>query len=68
MCFGVYYSTEELLQLKYELNKYVEVDNIEYYVVRDLITIRNKFFSNLVVLENGEGMDPKYPRMRFKLK
>lgn len=48
------------MELKFYLNKFLKVDNIEYYTLDTLIKLRKTYD---VFLEGSEGIDPDFPGM-----
>ena len=50
------------MDLKFYLNKFVKVDNIEHYSLKTWGELRKKYES---FLEKSEGIDPDFPMMKF---
>lgn len=50
------------MDLKFYLNKFVKVDNIEHYSLKTLGELRKKYET---FLEKSEGVDPDFPMMKF---
>lgn len=50
------------MDLKFYLNKFLKVDNIEKYTLKTLITLRSRYED---FLEQSEGNDPDFPAINF---
>lgn len=50
------------MDLKFYLNKFVKVDNIEGYTMKSLKALRERYES---YLEKTEGFDPDFPMTTF---
>lgn len=50
------------MELKFYLNKFCKVDNIENYTLNSLMTIREKYSE---FLDSSEGYDPDFPMSNF---
>lgn len=50
------------MDLKFYLNKFVKVDNIEHYTLKTLGELRKRYE---IFLERSEGIDPDFPMMVF---
>ena len=50
------------MDLKLYLNKFLKVDNIEYYTLESLYSLR-KCYDNFI--EKSKGKDPDFPMMNF---
>ena len=50
------------MDLKFYLNKFLKVDNIEKYTLKTLITLREKYED---FLESSDGIDPDFPTLNF---
>ena len=48
--------------LKLYLNKFLKVDNIEYYTFSELMTLKKEYEK---VMEESEGVDPDFPMFTF---
>ena len=48
------------MDLKFYLNKFLKVDNIEYYTLDTLKKLRSVYDK---YVENSEGIDPDFPNM-----
>lgn len=50
------------MDLKFYLNKFLKVDNIEYYNLDALFKLRDAYSD---FLENSRGVDPDFPMIDF---
>ena len=50
------------MDLKFYLNKFLKVDNIENYTLKTLIKLRECYEA---FLENSDGVDPDFPTLNF---
>jgi len=48
--------------LKLYLNKFLKVDNIEYYTFSELMVLKKEYEK---IIENSEGIDPDFPTYVF---
>lgn len=53
------------MQLKFYLNKFLKVDNIEYYTLEELKKLEEIYDD---FKEKTEGIDPDFPTISFKTK
>ena len=51
------------MDLKFYLNKFIKVDNIEGYTLSSLRTIEESYSS---FMEKTEGLDPDFPTINFE--
>lgn len=57
-----------MLQMKLLLNRYIELDNIEEYLITELSLIKDSFYKSLSENEDHSLNDPKYPSLKIKMK
>jgi len=50
------------MDLKFYLNKFVKVDNIENYSLNNLLQLKTCYEE---FLDNSEGLDPDFPTLNF---
>lgn len=50
------------MELKFYLNKFLKVDNIEYYTMKSIIELRECYER---FLKKSEGSDPDFPMISF---
>ena len=53
------------MDLKFYLNKFVKVDNIEHYTLKTLLTLKKSYED---YLDKSEGFDPDFPSVNFNNK
>lgn len=51
------------MDLKFFLNKFAKIDNIEHYTYRSVLKMR-EIYNNY--LDNSEGFDPDFPLLNFR--
>ena len=50
------------MDLKFYLNKFAKIDNIEGYTMKSILILQKKYEE---FLENSDGSDPDFPMMSF---
>ncbi len=50
------------MDLKFYLNKFIKVDNIEMYSMKSLMTLKKRYEE---FLEKSKGQDPDFPMTNF---